>query len=97
MTRYRYPWNFDSLRRIPERSGNYAVYGIVPGDLMYHGESGDLRRRMLDHWREHDVGVLPAFVEIELDPNHLSRKKTERDRIQRDHPRYNKEYNDRHW
>lgn len=91
--RYRYSWARGSLESVPERAGLYEVRGLIPGDTMYHGQASNLRTRLLQHFREADIGFLPAEVVVTLEPNHLKRDRLERERIERDRPRYNRQLN----
>lgn len=87
----RYEWNREDLDRIPERPGLYTIYGFIPGDRMYHGQSNNLRARMLQHYRLGDIGFFPAYVTITIVPNAWKRDRLERERIERDRTRYNKQ------
>lgn len=89
----RYAWNLRSLDSVPERAGLYEVRGFIPGDTMYHGQASNLRTRLLQHYRSQDIGFLPAEVIVSLEPNHFRRDMLERDRIDRDRPRYNRQLN----
>ena len=91
--RLHFAWNRHSLGRVPERSGLYEIRGIIPGDTMYHGKASNLRTRLLQHYRLRDIGFLPAEVIVTVEPNHFRRDMLERERIERDRPRYNRQLN----
>jgi hypothetical protein len=65
-TTTRFPWTVAELWKVPERAGSYAIHGYSPGRDVYEGSSTDLRRSLLDHFRERDLWFVPAFVDVSL-------------------------------
>ena len=89
----RYPWTQEDLSQVPERPGVYTVYGFIQGDRMYHGQAANLRERLLQHFYAADIGFFPAYATVTVVSNPLRRGRIERERIERDRPRYNRQLN----